>query len=164
MVIGVNNDLGDVMREMRKGLAKASDGKLLKRNVSKRLRVIMNPLVQDQRARVLRLPSKGHSGQSLRQAVARQTRAATRWSGRDAGIQIIQRSRGMPRNFPMAGRMLNREEGWSPQTLGGEVVHQQVKPSGWFDEPVKGKRREIGREVRAALEDTADTIARSAHG
>src|SRR4051812_26258771 len=116
-MIGPKNDLAEVMRTMRRALKQAEDGKVLQRELAKRLRKFMQPLVAAQRTRVLRLPSKGHPGESMRQAVARQTRAATRWSGKNAGIQIIQRARSMPRDFNMAGRMFNRDGGWEPQNL-----------------------------------------------
>lgn len=162
-MIEVETDIKDAMMALKRAMAAGAGGRTLKRELSKRLRGIMNPLVQEQRSRVLRLPSKGTTqGRSLRQAVAQQTKAATRWSGRNAGVQVIQRARSMPRGFNMAGRMLNREEGWNPTTLGGETRHQEMKPSGWFDEPTAGVRPEIGREVMAALEDTAAKLAQEA--
>lgn len=162
-MIGPKNDLAEVMRTMRRALKDAENGKVLQRQLSKRLRKFMQPLVAQQKSRIMAIPSKGHSGESLRQAVARQTRAATRWSGKSAGIQIIQRARGMPREFNMAGRMFNREGGWDPQSLGGETFHQEARPAGWFDDPVQGSRHEMTQQVIAAIEETSDKIARSAH-
>lgn len=161
-MIDIDSDIKEQMGKLKRAMAEASNGKAMKRELSKKLRGIMNPLVAEQRARVLRLPSKGHQGQSMRQAVARQTKAATRWAGRDMGVQIIQRARSMPRDFRMAGRMFNREEGWHPKTLGGEQLHQQVRPANWFDAPVTGKRAEVGRQVHAALVEAADKIGESA--
>lgn len=158
-MIDLDSDIKEKMAHLKRAMAEGADGKVLKRELSKRLRGIMNPLVMEQRARVLRLPSKGHKGPSMRQAIARQTKAATRWSGKSMGVQVIQRARSMPRNFDYAGRAFNREQGWNPQTLGGETVHQEIRPAQWFDGPTTGKRPQVGREVHAALEQAAAKIA-----
>ena len=158
------SDIQHVMRSINRSMNSAQGGKLIKRKVSAKLRKIAKPLVDEQKARVLSLPSKGHAGPSMRQAIARQTRAATRWSGKNAGISVVQRGRGMPRDFRLAGRVFNRAEGWNPTSLGGVQVHQQTTPSAWFDEPTKGLRPAMRHEVAAALEEAADTMARAAHG
>lgn len=149
------------MRRLGLAMKVHSDGKTLKKDISKRLRKIVGPLAKEQKLRVRRLPSKGHPGASMRQAVARQIRAATRWSGKDVGVSVIQRARGMPRDFNMAGRAFNREEGWHPTTLGGEAIHQQAIPTGWFDDVTVGVRPEATREIRAAMDDLAGKIASS---
>ncbi len=160
--IRIDSDVQAQMRRLGLALRVHSDGKTLKKDIAKRLRKIAGPLAKEQKARVLRLPSKGHAGSSMRQAIARQTRAATRWGGRDVGISVIQRARGMPRDFNMAGRAFNREDGWHPTTLGGESVHQQMTPTGWLDDVPVGVRPDAAREVRAALDDLAAKIAASA--
>lgn len=162
-MIDLDSDIKEKMAHLKKAMAEAADGKVLKKELAKELRGIMNPLVAEQRRKVLSLPSKGGHSQSMRQAVARQTKAATRWSGRNMGVQIIQRARSMPRNFNMAGRMFNRADGWNPTTLGGETVHQQMRPAGWFDDVTAGQRPEVGRKVHQALERTAAKIASSVH-
>lgn len=163
-MIDLDSDIKEKMAHLKKAMAEASNGKEIKRALSKELRGIMNPLVAQQRARVMRIPSKGGHSQSMRQAIARQTKAATRWSGNSMGVQVIQRARSMPRGFQYAGRAFNREEGWHPQNLGGEVVHQQIRPAQWFDGATKGEREPIGRKVHQALEQAAAKIASSVHG
>lgn len=158
-MIELDSDISKKMVKLKRAMAEGAGGKTLKRELSKRLRGIMQPLANEQKLRVLRLPSKGHVGPSMRQAVARQTKAATRWSGRQAGIQIIQRARSMPRGFNMAGRMFNRADGWNPRSLGGEVLHQQVRPAGWFDEPVGRESPQVRQQIVAALDETADRLA-----
>lgn len=161
-MIELDSDISKKMVKLKKAMADASNGKEIKRALSKELRGIMNPIVAKQRARVLSLPSRGHEGPSMRQAVARQTRAATRFSGRNAGIQIINRARSMPRDFRMAGRAFNREEGWNPQTLGGETIHQEMRPAQWFDEPTKSRSPEVRQKILHALDEAADRIAAKA--
>lgn len=154
-----DDDMRRAMNHLARVFAKAEDGKLMKRELAKRLRQIVRPLVQERKAAVLALPSKGHAGQSMRQAIARQTRAATRWRGRNTGISIIQRARGMPRNFNMAGRAFNREMGWTPTTLGGIKEHQQMRPALWFDSKSKTDRPVIRRQIEKAIGDASDKMA-----
>lgn len=161
-MIEVDTDLKEKMLKLKKAMAEAEDGKRIKREVAKELRGLMNPLVARQRAKVLRLPSKGGHSQSMRQAIAKQTKAATRWGGNNIGVSVIQRARSMPRNFQMAGRVFNREEGWHPQTLGGESLHQEVRPAQWFDSETGGVRAEAAHKMHAALDRAADKIASSA--
>ncbi len=99
----------------------------------------------------------------MRQAIARQTRAATRWGGKTIGVSVIQRGRAMPRDFRFAGRAFNRKGGWNPTSLGGETVHQQVRPAQWFDSETAGVRREAAHKVHVALDKAADKIAGSVH-
>lgn len=159
MVVQLETDIKNKMAGLKRAMGEAADGKVLKRELSKRLRNVMQPLVSEQKARVMRLPSKGHAGPSMRAAIARQTKAATRWSGQSMGVQVIQRARGMPRGFDYAGRAFNRPEGWHPTTLGGESIHQEIRPAKWFDDVTQGQRPKVGREVLQALDATADKIA-----
>lgn len=161
-MIELDSDIKLKMAGLRQAMAQAEDGKILKRELAKRLRGILNPLVAQQRARVLALPSKGHRGPSMRQAIARQTKAATRWSGQNTGVSVIQRTRSMPRDFAMAGRMFNREEGWHPKTIGGEVEHQQIRPAQWFDQGTVDRRQAAAQQVHEALEAAAAKIGQAA--
>lgn len=163
-MIEMDTDLKEKMIHLRKAMAEATDGKVIKRELAKELRGLLNPLVAKQRAAVMRLPSRGGShGQSMRAAIARQTKAATRWSGDNIGVQVIQRARSMPRGFQFAGRAFNRAEGWNPQTLGGETIHQQIRPAQWFDGQTTGVRAETTRQVHEALNRAATKMAAKAH-
>lgn len=150
------------MRHLARQFNGPGVSKTLKRKTSTKLRKIIQPMVVKRRAAVRALPSKGgfRQGGSIRQAVARQTRAGTRWSGKDTGVQVIQRARGMPRDFRYAGRMFNRELGWNPVTLDGSSRHQEMTPANWFDEPMKEDRKIARRQIIEALEETAGILAR----
>lgn len=157
------SDVASVMRDISRSMKSAEGGKLMKRKLSAKLRKIAKPLVDEQKARVLALPSHGHYGPSMRQAIAKQTKAATRFGGKNPGISVVQRGTAMPRSFRLAGRAFNREGGWNPTNLGGVSVHQQIRPAEWFDQPTKGVRPIIKHELLAALEEAAGTMARAAH-
>lgn len=163
MVIKIDDDdLKAAMRHLARQFNGPGVSKTLKRKTSAKLRKIIEPMVAKRRAAVRALPSRGgvRQGGSMRQAVAQKTRAGTRWSGKDVGVQIIQRARGMPRDFRYAGRMFNREIGWDPVSLDGSQRHQQMRPAGWFDEPMKEDRRIARRQVIEALEETAAILAK----
>lgn len=164
-MLELETDVKEKMGKLKRAFAEAANGKDLKRELAKELRGLLNPLVSAQRQAVLRLPSKGGrrgNGGSMRQAVARQVKGATRWSGQNAGVSVIQRARGMPRDFRMAGRMFNREEGWNPTTLGGETVHQEMQPAGWFDDLTTGVRPDVAQKVSSALDRAAARIGQQA--
>jgi hypothetical protein len=149
----------DAMKAVARAMAAESDGKALKRDLAKRLRSIMDPLKVQVTQRLMQIPTTGHEGESLRQAVKRQVRAATRFSGRNTGVSLTQRARSMPRSFQYAGRALNRPEGWQPISLGGATLHQEARPVEWFDEPTSRSAEKAKREVTEALADMARRIA-----
>jgi hypothetical protein len=152
------------MQVLGKAMNAQKANRHIKREVSKALRELMQPMLTKRRAAVLRLPSKGHAGPGMRAAVARQTRAATRWSGEQGGVSVIQRARGMPRGFNMAGRVFNRAEGWNPTTLAGEKVHQQMRPVEWFDSQAShGDAAAARQKIVHALAQTADKLASEIH-
>lgn len=161
MVASLESDIRAKMTTLAGAFKDGGAPKTMKRELSKRLRTIAKPLETKMKERILRLPSKGHSGPSMRQAVAQKTRAATRWSGDNIGVSVVQRARGMPRDFRMAGRMFNREEGWNPVNLAGEVLHQQMRPAQWFDGETSGMRPELQQEIIRALDDAAVKIGQS---
>jgi len=155
-----DKDIRRAMHALSRELSSSKVGKQIKRETSKRLRSLMQPMVNKRKAAVLRLPSHGHVGTSMRQAIAKRVKATTRWSGESGGVSISQSARGMPRNFNMAGRMFNRAEGWNPKNLGGEVEHQQVRPVEWFDSQADhGDRERARHEIVEALEQTAGRLA-----
>jgi hypothetical protein len=160
MVVRIDDsDLKAAMNHLALAFKKSSDGKRLKRELSKQLRKLMKPLVAERKAAVLRLPSKGHAGPSMRQAIAKQTRAAIRYSGRSTGVSVIQRGRSMPRDFNMAGRAFNREVGWNPTNLAGVQTHQEMRPTQWFDDQVKADRSRVRRDIIQAIGDMSDKMA-----
>lgn len=155
-----DSDLRRAMHHLARAMRAEKVSRHIKRDVSKKLRMLMRPMVEKRRAAVLRLPSSGHSGQGMRQAIAQKVVAATRWSGKSGGVSIIQRARGMPRNFQMAGRAFNRAEGWYPQDLNGVEMYQQVTPVEWFDSQAdSGEAREVRHQVIQALDEVAGTLA-----
>lgn len=152
-----DSDLRRAMNHLARAMSAEGVNKKIKRQVGANLRKLMKPMVAERQRRVLALPSKSNTG--MRAAIARQTRAAVRWKGRNTGISIIQRARGMPRDFQYAGRMFNREEGWNPTNLGGETEHQQMSPASWFDGAADDDAPRVRREIIGALDEVAGSLA-----
>lgn len=149
----------DGLRSLARAVVAEADGKQLKRELAAELRKVMEPIRARQVARIMAIPSKGHPGPSLRQAVAKQTRAGVRFGGRNAGVNITQRARAMPREFRFAGRALNREEGWQPQTPGGVKLTQHARPVEWFDQPGHAASRDATHATQQVLERMAQRLA-----
>jgi hypothetical protein len=154
-----DRDLRRAMNHLGRAFRAEGVSKDIKRSVSKRLRSILAPMVAERKARVLALPSQGKSKTSMRQAIARKISANTRWSGRNTGVSIVQRARGMPRDFQYAGRAFNRESGWHPQNLGGTVTTQRMEPTDWFDGASSTDYPMVRQEIIQALDEVAGKMA-----
>jgi hypothetical protein len=156
-----DSDLRAAMQHLARAMSAEGVSKSIKRQASAKLRKVMKPMVNKRRLAVLNLPTgKGHQGAGMRIAVAKKVVAATRWKGKQGGVSVIQRARGMPRNFNMAGRMFNRTEGWFPQDRSGATFHQQVTPVEWFDSQADVQEaRMVRHEIVQALDEVAGTIA-----
>lgn len=147
---------------LSKAIAEESDGKALKRDFAKRLREVIQPIRAQVIRRLMQTGGSSHPGPGMREAIARQVRAGVRFSGRDTGVNLVQRARGMPRGFNMAGRAFNRAEGWTPTALGGVQVHQLATPTEWFDQPTKDSVDEARRAAAEVMEDMARRLAERA--
>lgn len=156
-----DSDLKRAMNHLARAFRADKANAAIKRETSKRLRSAMAPMVADRKSRVLALPSKGgpRKNGSMRSAVAKKVAGATRWSGRDTGVSIVQRARGMPRGFQYSGRMFNRTEGWNPKNLGGETETQVMRPARWFDDAATSDAPMVRGQIIEALESAAATMA-----
>lgn len=158
--VEISVDTTDFVRLGRAMRAEA-DGKALRRDMIRNVRVAVRPAQAEAKAAVLALPSSGgpREGAPLRQAVARNVRTTVRLSGRSAGASIKVSKRGMPRGFKNAPRRLNRREGWRHPVYGRSSapwVSQSIAPPGWFDLTLmKGRDR-----YRYAVELAALQMAR----
>jgi hypothetical protein len=96
----------------------------------------------------------------MRAAIARQVTAEVSLNQRRAKVKVKVRKRGFPRGFTNAPKAWNMAGGWRHPVLGQDRwVHQIGKP-GWFDEPLRSHRAEYRAAVQAAMQRTADRIAR----
>lgn len=152
----------DDFRNMARVMRQEADGKALRRDMVRNLRIAVTPAVAEVRAAVRALPSEGgpRDGASLRQAVAQQVRPQVRLSGRSPGVSIKAKKSGMPRGFKNAPKRLNAKGGWRHPVFGRAVyVHQTVSRPGWFDDTLRRRRGPYRSAVNDAVVQMARRIA-----
>lgn len=152
----------DDFRHLARAMRQEADGKRLRRDMIRNLRVAVGPAVIEVRAAVRALPSGGgpRDGAQLRQSVAQQTRPYVRMTGRSPGVSIKAKKRGMPRGFANAPKRLNSATGWRhPVYKTGVWVQQRVGRPGWFDDTLRRRRGKYHVAVSSAVEQMARRIA-----
>lgn len=149
------------------------DGAVMRRDLMRGLRAAVRPAVDEAKSSIMSMESKGlrQKGGSLRRAVARQVTTETNLTQRKAKVKVKVRKRDMPRGFENAPKALQLPGGWRHPVVqrglrGAEGpmppakwVAQIGKP-GWFDEPLRSHREQYRAAVQAAMQRTADRIAR----
>lgn len=152
------------LRVLANALKQEADGKKMRRQLAADLRAALQPALGEIRSGLMAMPTSGAmptEGGPLRTEVLKHLKAEARLSGRSTGARVRMKRRG-PRQFPLAGRRLNRKKGWRHRVWGRDVwVHQIGKP-GYFDDPLRENRATYRRAVLKAMNDTAARIARNA--
>lgn len=162
----VKHDLYDLGRALRR----EEDGKELRKDLVRNFKEAVAPAVNEAKASIRSMPSKGHAGLALRPAVAGSVAVQVKIGGRAVGVKV--RARGTKvRGFTNAPRLLNSAKGWRHPNIGAqdrkgrprrgqkEWVAQIGKPD-WFDGPVRARRPEYRRAAIKAMDDMAERIAR----
>lgn len=144
-----------------RALSDESDGRELRRDLAADLRDAVQPIVDEQRARVMAIHSGGlpHDGEPLREAVAAGVHTDIRFGGHSAGVRIRASSRGMPRNFRTAPKRLNQSS-WIHRVFGRDVWVEQVGAPNWFDEPPQRHQSRARRAVERAIEKSIRRVSR----
>lgn len=149
------------LQALSRALKAEADGKKLRRDLSKNLRQVMEPIKEEARSNLLGIASAGlNQGEPLRQAVADQMKAEARLSGKSAGARLRVRRRGMPRGFSNAPKALNNPQGWRHRVYGRDTWVQQVAvPNEWFDRAHRAHHEEARDAALQAMEDMAARIS-----
>lgn len=149
------------LKALGKRLKAEEDGKALRRDLIRHMKVPLKPAVAEIKAGVMGMRSRGNpaDGQSLRKAVARRITAEVKLSGKRAGVRVRGRKTPAVRGFQNAPQRINRAKGWRHLVFGREPWVGQVGKPGFFDDPLSGRKEEFRRAVRQAMEDTAARIA-----
>lgn len=144
----------DQFLQLSKALKKMGDGGATRKKLHKGVKKAAKPLIPKARAEAKsRLPSSG----GLAQQVAREPARIQVRTGKNFGVRVVV---GKKRGGAQAA---NRGVVRHP-VFGQDVwVDQKVKP-GWFDDPMKESAKDIREDVRAAMNDVVETIARSVRG
>lgn len=162
------------------------DGAVMRRDLLRGLRAAVRPAVDEAKASIMEAPSGGlrqsangtwkmgsvkQQGGSMRAAIKRQVTTEISMTMKRAKVKVKVRKRNMPRGFDNAPKAWSLAKGWRHPVVqrglrGGEGpmpapkwVAQIGKP-GWFDEPLRSHRAQYRLAVQAAMQRTADRIAR----
>ncbi|HEX5404799.1 MAG TPA: hypothetical protein VFX16_21130 [Pseudonocardiaceae bacterium] len=142
------------LRELARHLKTFEDGKVLRRNLAKKLRTAVKPVVVQVKAAIRSMPSKGRgSGPSMRAAIAKRVAAQARpTTGRTAGVKIVARKPKL-RGFANAPQRFNRRSFRHPTFGDTDVWVTQAGRLGWFDDVIARNRPRFRREVKGVLDE-----------
>lgn len=120
------------------------DGKALRRDLAKGLRVALRPAVADAKSAIRSMPATGVTQRpALRPAIARRISARTKLTARVSGAYVrVPKLKTGPRGFRNAPKLTNRK-GWRHPVFGStDRWSEQVGKPGWFDDSMHaGKAR-----------------------
>lgn len=148
------------------------DGKRLKRELARNLRIAVRPAVEKVKAGAMEIkrgtsdatrPSKKNpvedSAVSLGAAIARGIGVSVRTRNKSASVTIRAKKAGMPRGFINAPKRINAKSFRHPVYGRGGWAVQVGKP-GFFDDPLSHGRREYREACIRAMKDMANRIAK----
>jgi hypothetical protein len=153
------------------------NGAVLRRDLMRALRTAVKPAVGAAKASIMAAPAGGlrqqsngrwhlgsrkQAGGSMRKAIARQVKTEVSLTQRSAKVKVKVRKRNMPRGFRNAPKAWGLPKGWRHPVIGTDGTRwvQQIGKPGWFDEPLRSHRAQYRAAVEAAMQATADRIAR----
>jgi hypothetical protein len=155
------------LQALARAVRAEDNGKELRRELLRNLRTAVKPAIASAKTSILSLPSNGlrPAGASLRRAVAKQIKQEVRLSARSAKVTVMVRRRDMPRGFKNAPKVLSNASGWRHPSFpsrkdGSRPWVRQVGKPRWFDDPMRAHAPEYRAAVKAAMDKTADRIAR----
>lgn len=144
------------------------DGKAMRRELLQNLRKATRPALVGAKASIMSMPSSGllNPGGSLRRAIAKEIKQETKLSGRSAKVKIKVKKQQI-RGFNNPAKRTNMTDGWRHPIFpkkgrknDAAWVRQIGKPN-WFDGEMKKRHAEYRAAVKAAMDHTAERIARN---
>lgn len=130
--------------------AAGEQGKGLRKELLKRIRLAAKPLVQDVRNSAMdTLPAKGGLNRRIRTGIGVRTRAA----GKSVGVRIVAKNR-------YAIKQMDKGRLRHPVFGNREVWVQQSVPPGWFTKPVEAG----ADDARKGAVEAINYIARKVEG
>ncbi|MEU8209785.1 hypothetical protein AB0B85_11360 [Micromonospora sp. NPDC049044] len=152
------------LQAIGKALKSEVDGKMLRRDLAREMRQALEPAKSEVRSALMSMQTGGMpvEGAGLRTQVLKGLKAEARLSGKATGARLrIKRTPGV-RGFTHAPKRLNRQGGWRHKVFGRDVWVQQEGQPGYFDRAIKDNAAKYRDAVLAAMEKTAQRIARNA--
>jgi hypothetical protein len=150
------------------------DGAVMRREFVRNLRAAVAPAVQEAKSSIMSMPSGGlrEKGGGLRAGIQKQIKTQVSLSTRKAKVKVSVKKGKYPRGFNNAPKATQMATGWRHPVVQrplGKGVHgpqpaprwvAQIGKPGWFDQPLRSHRARYRAAVQAAMQQTADRIAR----
>jgi hypothetical protein len=148
------------MQNVAKALKAEDDGKALRKDLIKELKIAVAPGVTAVKSQLTSMPSASvPSSPALGSYLASRTVANVRLSGQRTGVAIRIKKTPQLRGFVTASRQLNRAS-WRHKVFGRDVwVTQQSPIKGFFDETLAKGKEAYKDGVARALDAMAKRIA-----
>lgn len=153
----------DDLRKIGKILKEESDGKQLKKDLTKEFRQVLQPVRDEARAAIRSMPANGptHSGMPMRATIARRTSVEVRYAGKNAGVRLVSRTNPKLRGFRSAAKATNKGS-WRHKVFGGEWITQTGQKK-WFDGPAWRNKPKYVRAVTKVLQDMKVRLIKRGH-
>ena len=149
----------EAIKAVGAALKSETDGKQLRRDLLKEIRVEARPVVAGLKSAALSMPSSGlNQGVPLRSAIAAGIVPQTRLGGRDPGVAIRAKTTPGVRKFKLAARRTNAAS-WRHRVYGGSAWVEQTGDPGWFDRTTPQHHEHLRDGVMRAVHDMARRVA-----
>ena len=150
------------MQAVFRALKAETDGKDLRRDLTRELKAVLVPAQQQAKAAIQAMPSSDVKYGDMRSSIAQHIKISVRTSGRNTGVAVYANKGGYPRNFSDAAAQFNRA-GWRHPVFGNSQVWvTQVGKPRYFDN-IMGQKPEYIDAVVSCLNAMAERIAARAH-
>lgn len=151
------------LERLRIRMAREEDGRKLKRELARNLRLAVEPALREIRvgAREIQRSSaqpRHVAAGSLGDAIANAVRAEVRMTGRFIGVRVKAKTTPQTREFKQAPRRINAKQ-FRHRVFGRDVWVEQIGHPGFFDDPLRRGRREYREACRKAMQDMANRLA-----
>lgn len=148
-------DLRAVSRQLRT----VTDGKAMRRDLTKGLRQGVRPAVASVKAAAVTLPAKGPRSTGLRRRMGSATSPQVRTGGRNP-VVAVRISRARMGDKAGAARGMDRREFKHPVYGNRDVWVSQRGHPGWFEHAVHARERQVRTSMRAVLDQIEHDLAR----
>jgi hypothetical protein len=151
------------LERLRIRMAREEDGKKLKRELARNLRLAVDPALREIKASAREIPRSSAqprqtTAASLGDAIANAVRAEVRMTGRFIGVRVKAKTTPQTREFRQAPRRINAKR-FRHRVFGSDTWVYQVGKPGFFDDPLRRDRRLYREACRKAMADMANRLA-----
>lgn len=158
------------LERLRIAMAREHDGKRLKRELARNLRLAVEPALRDIKAGAREIHRSSARPtlrekyitagvvSSLGDAIAAAVRTEVRMTGKYIGVRVKAKTTPQTRGFKQGPRRINAKR-FRHRVFGTDVWVEQIGKPGFFDDPLRRGRREYREACRKAMHDMAERLA-----